>query len=90
MITAEPQRDLLDVVMPDRNGFQICRELKSSTSSAPSRDPVTSKDTASDRYWDSNRAPTLRHQTFYARRIAARSAQVRMIGHKNKVRATNR
>ncbi len=52
-ITAErPSVILLDVVMPDRNGFQICRELKSSTEFGDI--PVilvTSKDTASDRYW---------------------------------------
>jgi DNA-binding response OmpR family regulator len=43
---------LLDVVMPNRNGFQVCRDLKG-------RDDfktipvilVTSKDTASDKYW---------------------------------------
>jgi DNA-binding response OmpR family regulator len=53
MITAErPSVILLDVVMPDRNGFQICRELKSSTEfSAIPVILVTSKDTASDRYW---------------------------------------
>jgi DNA-binding response OmpR family regulator len=43
---------LLDVVMPQRNGFQACRELKN--------DPqyntipivmVTSKDSSSDKYW---------------------------------------
>src|SRR6202043_3253506 len=52
-ITAErPSVILLDVVMPDRNGFQICRELKNSTefNSIPII-LVTSKDTASDRYW---------------------------------------
>jgi len=52
-ITAErPSVILLDVVMPDRNGFQICRELKNSTEFG--NIPVilvTSKDTASDRYW---------------------------------------
>jgi DNA-binding response OmpR family regulator len=38
--------------MPERNGFQICRELKSNTefNSIPVI-LVTSKDTASDRYW---------------------------------------
>jgi twitching motility two-component system response regulator PilH len=43
---------LLDVVMPDRNGFQICRELKGNVdfNSIPVI-LVTSKDTASDRYW---------------------------------------
>jgi CheY-like chemotaxis protein len=52
-ITAErPSVILLDVVMPDRNGFQICRELKGSTefNDIPVI-LVTSKDTASDRYW---------------------------------------
>ena len=52
-ITAErPSVILLDVVMPERNGFQICRELKSSTefNTIPVI-LVTSKDTESDRYW---------------------------------------
>jgi DNA-binding response OmpR family regulator len=43
---------LLDVVMPERNGFQICRELKSNTEF--NEIPVilvTSKATASDKYW---------------------------------------
>jgi twitching motility two-component system response regulator PilH len=47
-----PNVILLDVVMPRRNGFQICRELKSN---APySTIPVilvTSKTAPSDRYW---------------------------------------
>ncbi len=52
-ITAErPSVILLDVVMPERNGFQVCRELKSNTLfSAIPVILVTSKDTASDRYW---------------------------------------
>jgi len=53
MITSErPSVILLDVVMPERNGFQVCRELKSSNdfNSIPVI-LVTSKDTASDRYW---------------------------------------
>ena len=47
-----PSVILLDVVMPERNGFQVCRELKSNTefNSIPVI-LVTSKDTASDRYW---------------------------------------
>ena len=43
---------LLDVVMPERNGFQICRALKASE--AYRTIPVilvTSKSTSSDRYW---------------------------------------
>ena len=52
-ITAEgPSVILLDVVMPERNGFQVCRELKSNTKfSAIPVILVTSKDTPSDRYW---------------------------------------
>ena len=52
-ITAErPGMILLDVVMPERNGFQICRDLKSSTEfNAIPVILVTSKDTVSDRYW---------------------------------------
>jgi len=47
-----PSVILLDVVMPERNGFQVCRELKGSTQyQAIPVIMVTSKDTASDRYW---------------------------------------
>jgi twitching motility two-component system response regulator PilH len=50
--TERPSVILLDVVMPGRNGFQVCRELKSNTQFKTI--PVilvTSKDTPSDRYW---------------------------------------
>ena len=52
-ITAEgPSVILLDVVMPERNGFQVCRELKSNIKfNAIPVILVTSKDTPSDRYW---------------------------------------
>ena len=43
---------LLDVVMPARNGFQVCRELKSHAAFAGI--PVilvTSKSTPSDKFW---------------------------------------
>ena len=52
-ITAErPSVILLDVIMPERNGFQVCRELKSNTEfNAIPVILVTSKDTASDKYW---------------------------------------
>ena len=53
MIASErPSLILLDVVMPERNGFQVCRELKGSNdfNSIPVI-LVTSKDTASDRFW---------------------------------------
>jgi twitching motility two-component system response regulator PilH len=47
-----PSVILLDVVMPQRNGFQACRELKSQE--PYSKIPVilvTSRSTPSDRYW---------------------------------------
>jgi twitching motility two-component system response regulator PilH len=52
ILTERPNLILLDVVMPERNGFQICRELKGNAdfNSIPVI-LVTSKDTASDRYW---------------------------------------
>jgi twitching motility two-component system response regulator PilH len=53
MISLErPSVILLDVVMPKRNGFQVCRELK--TSAEFKEIPVilvTSKNTESDRFW---------------------------------------
>ena len=53
IVSAErPQLILLDVIMPGRNGFQVCRELKSNAEH--SRIPVvlvTSKSTESDRFW---------------------------------------
>ncbi|GAC1663444.1 MAG: response regulator [Candidatus Acidiferrum sp.] len=47
-----PSVILLDVVMPGRNGFQVCRELKGNAefNSIPVI-LVTSKDAASDKYW---------------------------------------
>ena len=50
--TERPSLILLDVVMPQRNGFQACRDLKSqeSYSSIPVI-LVTSKSAPSDRYW---------------------------------------
>jgi twitching motility two-component system response regulator PilH len=47
-----PNVILLDVVMPERNGFQICRDLKSNVefNTIPVI-LVTSKDSASDKYW---------------------------------------
>jgi twitching motility two-component system response regulator PilH len=47
-----PNVILLDVVMPQRNGFQACRELKSQDSySTIPVILVTSRATPSDRYW---------------------------------------
>ena len=47
-----PNLILLDVVMPERNGFQVCRALKNSE--AYKSIPiilVSGKSSASDRYW---------------------------------------
>jgi twitching motility two-component system response regulator PilH len=47
-----PSVILLDVVMPERNGFQVCRDLKGSDEyNGIPVILVTSKDTASDKYW---------------------------------------
>jgi twitching motility two-component system response regulator PilH len=48
----DPSLILLDVVMPERNGFQVCRALKNSQ--AYKNIPiivVSGKSTASDRFW---------------------------------------
>lgn len=48
----QPSLILLDVVMPQRNGFQVCRDLKAHANYA--RIPVvlvTSKSTESDKFW---------------------------------------
>jgi twitching motility two-component system response regulator PilH len=53
MIDSEgPNLILLDVVMPERNGFQVCRALKNSQAykSIPII-VVSGKATASDRFW---------------------------------------
>src|SRR3954471_81737 len=53
MIDAQrPSLILLDVVMPQRNGFQVCRDLKGNAEY--SRIPVvivSSKDQDSDKFW---------------------------------------
>ena len=50
--SVRPSVILLDVVMPERNGFQVCRDLKGSSEfkSIPVI-MVTSKDSASDKFW---------------------------------------
>jgi len=47
-----PSIILLDIVMPDRNGYQVCRDLKGNAefNSIPVI-MVTSKSSASDRFW---------------------------------------
>jgi DNA-binding response OmpR family regulator len=50
--SVRPSVILLDVVMPERNGFQVCRELKSSSEfQGIPVILVTSKDSSSDKYW---------------------------------------
>jgi twitching motility two-component system response regulator PilH len=47
-----PNLILLDVIMPQRNGFQVCRDLKGNAEFG--RIPVvmvTSKDQSSDKFW---------------------------------------
>lgn len=47
-----PEVILLDVVMPERNGFQVCRDLKGHAEYG--KIPVilvTSKSSASDKFW---------------------------------------
>ena len=50
--SVRPSVILLDVVMPERNGFQVCRELKGSSEfQGIPVILVTSKDSSSDKYW---------------------------------------
>ncbi len=47
-----PDLILLDVVLPKKNGFQVCRQLKSSPDTAASKIVmVSSKSLEMDRYW---------------------------------------
>jgi DNA-binding response OmpR family regulator len=47
-----PDLILLDVVLPKRNGYQICREIKADKSgAAPKILMVSSKNQESDRFW---------------------------------------
>ncbi len=50
--STRPDLILLDIILPGKNGFQICRKLKVSedTNSIPVV-LVTSKDQDADRYW---------------------------------------
>ena len=54
-----PALILLDVVMPQRNGFQVCRDLKASMDFGGIPIVlVTSKNTESDKFWVSSRVLT--------------------------------
>jgi DNA-binding response OmpR family regulator len=52
IVHERPSVILLDIVMPDRNGYQVCRDLKGSAefNSIPVI-MVTSKGSASDKFW---------------------------------------
>ncbi len=51
-IDKKPDLILLDVILPNKNGFQVCRQLKTN---AETKDIkiiiVSSKDQASDKFW---------------------------------------
>lgn len=50
--TEHPKVILLDVVMPERNGFQVCRDLKgNSLFGGIPVILVSSKNTSSDKFW---------------------------------------
>jgi twitching motility two-component system response regulator PilH len=50
--TELPDLVLLDVVMPGKNGFQVCRQLKTDTATKHIKViMVTSKNQKSDRFW---------------------------------------
>jgi DNA-binding response OmpR family regulator len=52
IIAERPNLILLDVVMPERNGFQACRELKGSAEfKGIPVVMVSSKNTDSDKFW---------------------------------------
>ncbi len=48
----QPDLIVLDVVMPKKNGFQVCRQLKNSPETKAIKVlMLTSKDQSSDRFW---------------------------------------
>jgi twitching motility two-component system response regulator PilH len=50
--TELPDLVLLDVIMPGKNGFQVCRQLKTDVATKHIKViMVTSKDQKSDRFW---------------------------------------
>lgn len=51
-LQTKPAVMLLDVVLPKKNGFQVCRQLKSSPETSDIKIIfLSSKDQDSDRYW---------------------------------------
>ena len=51
-VELQPDLILLDVILPQKNGFQVCRQLKSSPDTKDIKIiMVTSKSQDSDRFW---------------------------------------
>jgi len=51
-IEHKPDLILLDVILPNKNGFQVCRQLKNDDATKDVKVViVSSKDTASDKFW---------------------------------------
>ena len=51
-IEKKPDLILLDVILPNKNGFQVCRQLKTNEKTKDIRIViVSSKDQASDKFW---------------------------------------
>ncbi|TKB09876.1 PleD family two-component system response regulator [Desulforhopalus sp. IMCC35007] len=48
----KPDLILLDVILPNKNGFQVCRQLKNNEATKDTKIViVSSKDQASDKFW---------------------------------------
>jgi len=51
-IEKKPALILLDVILPNKNGFQVCRQLKTNAATKDIKVIiVSSKDQASDKFW---------------------------------------
>lgn len=51
-IEKQPDLVLLDVILPNKNGFQVCRQLKNNAATKHIKVViVSSKDQASDKFW---------------------------------------
>jgi DNA-binding response OmpR family regulator len=51
-IERKPDLILLDVILPNKNGFQVCRQLKTNEATKDIKVIiVSSKDQASDKFW---------------------------------------
>lgn len=51
-IEKQPDLILLDVILPNKNGFQVCRQLKTNEETKDIKVIiVSSKDQASDKFW---------------------------------------